>query len=1135
MTSQDCPSGNRPLTLQSPSGLNINLNANGSIRRMDYGDILINLYLGTEIEGGPANLYLRRHSPTMEAMPLLGPHSPAVFQGAGRQATATGKGGGVAFHLSLVLAESAPAWFWHVVLENTGSAAQIIDLIYAQDLALAHYGTVRVNEYYTSHYVDHTALSHPERGFVMASRQNLSMGGRNPWTVIGALDRGASYATDALQIHGLETRAGKQALGLTRGLPGGRLQHEHSMAAIQDSLVRLEPGATIERGFFGWFEPDHPAATSENDLALVDRAMALPEALPPQERGPCADTRPAASLFSTARLLDALNLTEAEITDLFGKGIREEERTDGQLLSFFVGRHGHVVLKAKELKVLRPHTHILRTGQDLVPDEASLTSTTWMAGVFHSMVTQGHVNINRFLSTCHSYLGLLRGNGQRLFVQLAGNWCLLDVPSAFEMALRGCRWIYKHAHGLIAVRSEALTDRHELTLTMEVLSGPPVRLLLSNHVAINGDDGSEAIPVTYIRDGEGVFVRPVPDSDVGRRFPAGGFHLGPLAGTVIEQVGGDELLFTDGVSRSQPYITMITAPGLSAGFRIRGRLIPESPHIPKINGHGDLADEGRLLESRTDRLGFHPPATGPLAGHVARLGDILPWFIHNSLVHYLAPRGIEQYTGGGWGTRDICQGPVELLLAMGHSEPIRDLLIRVFKAQNPDGDWPQWFMFFDRERNIRPNDSHGDIVFWPILALARYLNASEDRGLLDEWVPFFHPEGEEQAEQAPMWQHLERAFTVIDAKMISGTRLVAFGNGDWNDSLQPVQPAMRERLCSSWTVTLHYQTLTTLIRALHLLGLGDRAADLETLASEIRNDFRRVLMKDDVLTGYAYFLENGRMDYLLHPRDRATGVSYSLLPMIHAIISDLLTPEEAGKHLKLIRIHLMGPDGARLFDLPIQYRGGPQNYFQRAESAAFFGREIGLMYTHAHLRYAEALAHFGDVQNFFLALCQANPIGIRTLVKGATLRQANCYYSSSDAAFSDRYQALAEYNRLKKGEVELDGGWRVYSSGPGIATRLILECFLGICLQRSSLVIDPAVPRSLDGLRVEMELAGHMMEVVYRIKAAGCGPTALNLNGKDLAFRRVPNPYRTGGVEIPMSELRELLHDGLNRMTVFLD
>ena len=35
-------------------------------------------------------------------------------------------------------------------------------------------------------------------------------------------------------------------------------------------------------------------------------------------------------------------------------------------------------------------------------------------------------------------------------------------------------------------------------------------------------------------------------------------------------------------------------------------------------------------------------------------------------------------------------------------------------------------MFFERERNIRPGDSHGDIVYWPLLALAQYLSATGD-------------------------------------------------------------------------------------------------------------------------------------------------------------------------------------------------------------------------------------------------------------------------------------------------------------------------------------------------------------------------------------------------------------------------
>jgi cellobiose phosphorylase len=306
------------------------------------------------------------------------------------------------------------------------------------------------------------------------------------------------------------------------------------------------------------------------------------------------------------------------------------------------------------------------------------------------------------------------------------------------------------------------------------------------------------------------------------------------------------------------------------------------------------------------------------------------------------------------------------------------------------------------------------------------------------------------------------------------------------------------------------------------------------MAAEVLRQFQSRLVVDGVVTGFAYFHEDGRIDYLLHPRDRTTGLSFSLLPMIHAILSSLLTPEQAKKHLDLIQAHLHGPDGARLFDRPMEYRGGPQKHFVRAESASFFGREIGLMYTHAHLRYAEVLARYGDAEGFFLALSQANPIGIRTLVPVATLRQANCYYSSSDAAFSDRYQASMEYERVKRGEVNLDGGWRVYSSGPGIWTRLMLQCFLGLRKEQSLLVVDPVIPPSLDGLRVELHWGGCLMEVTYRIKAAGCGPTGVNLNGADLPYARGVNPYRPGAAEIAMGAVRERLTAGPNRFTVHI-
>ena len=1126
-----------PVCLTSASDLRVQINANGSLRRIDHRDVIVNLFPGNEAEGGPTNLYLRRRDGRADAIPLLGPASGARYSIREDRFAARGTWNNVRFEVSLRLAQGAPAWFWHVALENVGAAPLAVDLIHAQDLALANYGAVRQNEYYVSQYLDHTPLVHPERGAVLAVRQNQSVDGRHPWVVLGSLHHATSFATDALQFHGVAGRSDTRPVGLcAETLPGKRQQHEHAMAVLQDEAVRLEPGARVVRGFFAWLEPDHPAATATADLAFVDRALALPEAQPATEAAQDSDfVAESPTLFSVGPRLACRDLAEVEISDLFGSELRHVERQDGRLHSFFVGANRHVVFAAKERGVLRPHGQILRTGDGLVPDEASLTSTVWMAGVFHSMVTQGHVSINRFLSTTHSYLGLFRSHGQRVFVEGTDGWQLLDLPSAFEMDPSGCRWIYWHAGGRIEVRSRAAVSSHELLLEIEVVDGAPCRFLVSSHVALGGDDGADAVPLRAVRDERGIALGAPPDSDVGQRFPYGCFRIDPVRGTAIEALGGDELLFADGRSRNQPFLVLVTAASRSVGFRITGHLVaPAGSDAGESDPAADLERRAHFWRDVSGPLRLLPVADSPLASDVAQLQDILPWLAHDALIHYLAPRGLEQYSGGGWGTRDVCQGPVELLLSLGRWGSLRDLLLRVYRNQNANGDWPQWFMFFDRERNNRPDEAHGDIVFWPVLALAQYMLASDDASILDATVPFFHVEGDARAEHATIWQHVERALGVIGARVIPGTQLAAYGHGDWNDSLQPVDPSMRERLCSPWTVTLQVQTLRALAAALRRFGRGERAPELEAIAAQVRDEFQRLLIGDGVLAGFTYFRAEGGVERLLHPSDRSTGIHYRLLPMIHAILSELFTPEQARAHVALIRQHLLAPDGARLFDRPPPYAGGPQRHFQRAESSTFFGREIGIMYTHAHLRYAEAMAHWGDADAAFLALRQANPIGVRDAVPSARPRQSNCYSSSSDACFADRYEAASRYDEFKAGAIAVEGGWRVYSSGAGIATQLIRGRVLGLRPSRSSLTIDPVLPRALDGLRAAIEVAGAPVEVVYAIRKRGYGPAALTLNGEPLAFESEANPYRVGGAIVAMDALRARLVASGNTLVVTL-
>ena len=80
--------------------------------------------------------------------------------------------------------------------------------------------------------------------------------------------------------------------------------------------------------------------------------------------------------------------------------------------------------------------------------------------------------------------------------------------------------------GTIQVRAEASSDAHELTLAVEVAPAKPVRLLISHHVALNGDDGSTAGRASWRTEGDAVVVTPAARRPKWRAaFPNGSFAI----------------------------------------------------------------------------------------------------------------------------------------------------------------------------------------------------------------------------------------------------------------------------------------------------------------------------------------------------------------------------------------------------------------------------------------------------------------------------------------------------------------------------------------------------------------------------------------------------------------------------------
>jgi cellobiose phosphorylase len=341
-------------------------------------------------------------------------------------------------------------------------------------------------------------------------------------------------------------------------------------------------------------------------------------------------------------------------------------------------------------------------------------------------------------------------------------------------------------------------------------------------------------------------------------------------------------------------------------------------------------------------------------------------------------------------------------------------------------------------------------------------------------------------------------------------------------------------MISSWTVEMNYQAFLQYQEVYEHTGNARKAGELKETCERIKADFNKYLIKDGVVAGYGLVEDDHSIGVLLHPSDDKTNIHYSILPMNRGIISGIFTAEQARHHQELIEQHLKGPDGARLMDRPLKYKGGIQTIFQRAESSTFFGREIGLMYVHEHIRYAESLARMGKADAFLKALRQAIPVDYRKIVPCGDIRQSNCYYSSSDVAFRNRYEADERYDEIKTGNIALKGGWRVYSSGPGIYIGLIFSRLLGMRIEYGNIILDPVIPRSLDGLSASMVLSGHPVKLKYSIRNRCFGPEMIFINGKTVKFAHETNRYRNGGAVMPADLFFAMLDQQENIVEVYL-
>ena len=696
------------IEFSNTAGLKLALYKNGGTIGLYLDNLMINQLEGHPLQGGLDQVYLRTHTGDgIESLALSGTAAACSFHKHG--AVWLQENGRIKASMQLMLHPELPILFRVCHAKNISAESVTLDWMVGQDLGLADTGMLKNNEAYVCQYLDHRIAEHPVAGKVVLSRNNLHP--TNPFAVSCCLQGALAASTDGYQFFGTAFKLSGKPTALDASTLENRVkQYEFAYAALQSRTIKLQPGQSGTTIFALYILREHPQVSSIDDLAFVDDILKL--GLP--EPGDKISDGSTNAFFSNAPLLSVKSLDVAELKVFFGGEWRHKEYSaNHELYSFFCGEDTHVVLPAKEAAVERQHGTILKSAHGAKLGENILCVTSYGYGAFGSQFSVGNTTFGRFSTILRNSLNLERSSGIRLFARVSGVWNQLAFPSVFSMERDRVRWIYKLVDCSFEIVARATTETIEYVAVS--ISGTMPALRMTWEVCGDPNEFDGAPEVEWDVQEKLLSVFPANGSLLKNKFSESCL-LARLDAADCSVDGAQQL-----GGKNEPYVVLDFPAG---EFRLM------------LTGHYEGKAEAldrfeKAKEPDWDSLmaHFNLKSDSPVA---SKLADTIKWYAHNAMIHFAAPRGMEQYGAAAWGTRDVCQGPLEFLLALGHDQPVADMLCKLFAHQYADtGTWPQWFMF-DDFREIQGSGAHGDIIFWPIKALCDYIEQTGNFQILEK-------------------------------------------------------------------------------------------------------------------------------------------------------------------------------------------------------------------------------------------------------------------------------------------------------------------------------------------------------------------------------------------------------------------
>ncbi len=380
-----------------------------------------------------------------------------------------------------------------------------------------------------------------------------------------------------------------------------------------------------------------------------------------------------------------------------------------------------------------------------------------------------------------------------------------------------------------------------------------------------------------------------------------------------------------------------------------------------------------------------------------------------------------------------------------------------------------------REREDRPH-YYGDDHLWSILAAAAYLKETGDLAFLDEVIPYYEKDRDEQPiESGTVLDHLRRAlaFTAHDLGQHGLPRL---GFADWNDTVN--LPAGAESLFVANLYGAALAEMTALMR-----HLGD-----EALAARCEADYRAMAERVNALAWdgewYVRYFDHDGVP--LGSRTNAQGKIYAN-GQSWPVISGFAPPDRAVTALDSLHRWLNTRNGIKLsapgFDGFDPAKGGITTYPPGA-------KENGGIFLHANpwAIIAETLIGRGDRAYEYYR--QINPAG-----KNDRLDEYECEpYVYPQNILGDEHP---QFGLARNSWLSGTASWAYQA-----ATRHIL----GIQPTYTGLRIAPCIPAAWDGFRVRRTFRGARYDITVRNPGHVCaGVASVAVDGAAIAGDVVPS------------------------------